>query len=1046
MKDIIKAHIISHTHWDREWFLLSKYINQWLIPFFDHLFNWLEKEKSSKFVLDGQTLIIEDYLKQLKIKRKDIRVYQERIKQYVQERRLFIGPYYVQSDWRLVSGESLVRNLLIGHQEARKFGQVMKVGWLVDNFGQISQSVQIHDKFDIEGLFLWRGVEMKFDQVKSEFWWEGPEGTRLMAIYLISSYRNAMRLGSYPEIMKERIENEVRKIYPFATTSNVLLMNGYDLEVIPDDFLPALRKLSFSNIYCQQSSPQEYIEAIRNNAGKLPVVKGSLDSGRFISIFPGTLSARMYLKQMNDHCQRELEKHAEPFLVLAWLNRGKYDLNIFRKIWKELLKNHSHDNICGVCIDDVHQEMERRFRKVISWTEEIVKNGLEMMIPHIDTSKDNIRGEPYLIFNSCLKSRNKIISIKKKKDIFLVTDSEGYILPAQKANNDNLHILVNNIPPMGYKTIYLIKNQSKDLENKINFIWKDKVLAKNNRMENRYLRVEFRENGTIKVLDKLNKYRYENLNIFSDGADAGDEYNYSSPENDRIITNERVKAKIEIVERSNLRTTFRIEIILSLPESLRKDRKNRSRRMKNFPIVNFVTLEADSPLLYFRLEVKNTVKDHRLRVLFPTNIKTDFSFAGAPFDIIKHRITPLSYRDEDIPEGVKRIIIGAREIKSISTFPYQYFVDINDGQRGLAVLSRNLFEYEVLPEGNTLALTIFRAVGWLARIDLLSRIGDAGPLIFTPEAQCLRQMSFEYALYFHQGDCFQARVYPWAEEFNTDLKIIETNQHRGELKDEGSFLALTSKEDILQVSAIKRAEDGRGVVLRIFNPSEERLEGEIFSYYNLRRVYLVNLEEKIKEEVKAFRENRFKLEVKPKEIVTLKLEVIKKDILEKNTKNKEVEIKWAEQEDYPFHNFDNFPSVALLTWGDIYSEEIRVKALERKLNKLRQKEIILENKLKIVKRLPPLTLVQRELALYKTKGEIWTYYRTFLEAKISLLLSRKKYLEIHTEDKKKDKVSLKEIEKSIKELGDKLNEARINKRVYEYIIEYYQNRLKVLAE
>jgi len=322
---IINAHIISHTHWDREWFLNIKYTNEWLIPFFDSLFKMLEKESNYRFVLDGQTLIVEDYFDQLKRQGKNSGQYKRKLKQYVREGRLLVGPYYLQPDWQLVSGESLIRNLLIGYKIGEKLGGLMKVGWLLDNFGQISQTVQIHKKFNIKGLFLWRGVEMESPRINSEFLWESPDGTRLTSIYLLSSYRNAMRLGEYKEIMKERIENEVRKIYPFATTPNVLLMNGYDQEMTPDDFLPELNKLFFPDIQVKQSTPEEYIEAIKKSSPKLRVLKGSLYSGRFISVFPGILSARMYLKCMNDTCQRKLEKYAEPLSVISWLNGGKYN-------------------------------------------------------------------------------------------------------------------------------------------------------------------------------------------------------------------------------------------------------------------------------------------------------------------------------------------------------------------------------------------------------------------------------------------------------------------------------------------------------------------------------------------------------------------------------------------------------------------------------------------------------------------------------------------------------------------------------------------------
>jgi len=165
MSEIVNAHIISHTHWDREWFLNSKYTIEWLIPFFDSLFRLLKKESNYRFVLDGQTLIIEDYFDQLKRQGKDSGEYKRKLKQYVQEGRLLVGPYYLQPDWQLLSGESLVRNLLIGHKIGEKLGGVMKVGWLLDNFGQISQTVQIHKKFNIN---IFKIIQHNIPSVKKQ--------------------------------------------------------------------------------------------------------------------------------------------------------------------------------------------------------------------------------------------------------------------------------------------------------------------------------------------------------------------------------------------------------------------------------------------------------------------------------------------------------------------------------------------------------------------------------------------------------------------------------------------------------------------------------------------------------------------------------------------------------------------------------------------------------------------------------------------------------------------------------------------------------------
>lgn len=1050
MSKKIKAHIISHTHWDREWFLDHNYTNEWLVPFFNSLFSILKKESEYRFILDGQSLIVEDYFQELRRQGKDYSKYQKILRKYCKEGRILIGPYYMQPDYQLVSGESLVRNLLIGHQISEKMGGVMKTGWLLDNFGQISQTAQIHSQFDLQGLFVWRGVEMKPSEICSEFLWESPDGTELITIYLLSSYRNAMRLGEYKEIMKERIENEVQKIVHFATTSNVLLMNGYDQEMIPDRFISHLERLSFSDIKVRQSTPEEYIEAIKKENPELSVLKGALYSGRYISVFPGTLSTRMYLKFLNDQCQRELEKYSEPLSVFSWLLvGGQYNGKALMKCWKELLKNHPHDNICGVSIDDVHTGMEKSFYRILLKSRRITRNKLTELALNIDTTSRDEGTTPYLLFNTSPWDCSKIISItNSKRGNITFFNSKGRELPQQKVNQNTYHIYVDKIPAFGYKTIYSKNKPGKSFK-KQKYILSDKVIIENNKMENKFIRITIKKNGSIDVFDKINQCQYRGLGIFIDSADAGDEYNYSYPENDEIITTENRTAKIEVIEKSDLKVMVKISLMMLLPESLTEDRKSRSKKYREFPISNWITLDALSPVIKFKTVLKNTVKDHRFRVLFPSDINASYSFAGTQFDITRHLIKPKNYDNSSIPENVQRIMIGAREKSPITTFPHCFFVDINNGKRGIAVLDRDLKEYEVLPKHNTIAITLFRSIGWLARGDLLTRIGDAGPAICTPEAQCLRQMTFEYALAFHQGDCYQGKLYQLAEEFNVKPKIVKTDYHKGKLKDSNSLLRVRSKNNVLQVTALKKAERDNSVILRLFNCSPEKAEGEISTVDVIQKAYLVNLKEEIIKEINNLRGNRFRLTIKPKKIITIKFQ-LKKQGLVPNSKNSisrnRRNIEFLEIEGNYKINFDTFIPVQLISKHDIKQEEKRIEEIKENLEKAKKKVSSIRNQIGKNDNFNEVHSAEMNFQFHQAKGNVKTLQREVLEARLSLLLLQKKYQETYPQEIGSINLSMDKINSELRKTGYALNRARINKRAYEYIIEYYKHRLKLIRE
>jgi len=263
------------------------------------------------------------------------------------------------------------------------------------------------------------------------------------------------------------------------------------------------------------------------------------------------------------------------------------------------------------------------------------------------------------------------------------------------------------------------------------------------------------------------------------------------------------------------------------------------------------------------------------------------------------------------------------------------------------------------------------------------------------------------------------------------------------------LLSLKSKNNTLQVTAIKKAEDDEGIIFRLFNPSQKIIEGEIISTYNLNKVYFVNLKEEIVEEIKDREVNKFRLKVKPKEIVTLKLDITRKNILIKTEEiinTERAEIKLLNDESYSKINLDEFIPVPLLTKDDIANEEKRLKEIYRKLSQVQEEAIRLKNKVKKYDGSDPVYLAELEFKFHKTVGYIRTYQRAALEAKLSVVLSRKKYLETYNNGITGYTQSMEEIDKLLREIGYDLNEARVKKRAYEYIVEYYQHRLKLVSK
>ncbi|MGE5607376.1 MAG: alpha-mannosidase, partial [Bacteroidota bacterium] len=880
------------------------------------------------------------------------------------------------------------------------------------------------------GLFVWRGAEMEPHGIKSEFLWKAPDGTAMLAVYFLSSYRNAMRLAERSSIMAGRIRSEAMKIEPFAGTPHVLLMNGYDQEMVPDDILPYLNDKAgdFGDFHVRQSTPEEYIEAVKEGQPELPVLTGALYSGRYISVFPGILSSRMYLKIQNDLCQRKLEKYAEPLATVVSCLGGKYHREDLVEVWKLLLKNHPHDSICGVSIDDVHTDMEERLAETERSANRLIAANLTQLTALIDTGKYEAAIGSFVVVNPSLRRRDGLIRLKDQFPVAIsIRDHSGRTLPWQRDGQGGLIIGLTGIPALGYETFFMLPEPvgSQVIANPAAAVTVD---TEANTIENSLLKIRIRPDGSLDVTDKKSGAAYHGLGVFEDGADAGDEYNYSYPEQDLIITSKNRQAAICYQATGPLEARVRMEILLEVPEELGADRRGRSQNRRIMPIVTWLTVRAGSPLVEFRTEVRNTVKDHRLRVLFPTRLVSAYSYAETQFDVVARPIVPAKY-DESIPANVKRIIVGAREPEPITIFPQRAFVDINDGRNGLAVINRGLPEYEIIPEQNTIALTLFRGVNWIARPDLLTRIGDAGPMIAVPDAQCLRTMEFNYALYVHAGDWQTAGVSGVAEEFNTDLLVVKTAPHQGPLPGRLGFFDFDVKQGIIKVTAIKRSEDGNGVIVRFHNPAESTAEAEIGSFFKINTACYTDLNEANPITLPVSAEGTIRVSAQPKQIVTVKLEL---DQLELVTKETASEIEMIEADFNQKTDFSRFPAIAPVTASTVEEEEARAEKLAETFAEFAEKTFAYQENMSGDN-------THAQLELNKLQLEMETYRRASLEARLSAIFTKKKYLELNHATDGLYGQYLKEIVPVIREVGLELNKARISKRLLEYIVDYYEN-------
>jgi alpha-mannosidase len=349
--------VVPHTHWDREWYLPFEQFRLRLGAVVDGVLDTLERDPSfTSFTLDGQAIVLEDYL--------EVRPENEgRLRVLLDAGRLEVGPSYVLPDEILVGGESLVRNLLLGRRVSRRFGvEPSGAGYLPDSFGHPAQLPQILAGFGIRTFLFSRGMGDEIDDVGVVFRWRaGP--AEVVACQMLPHYDNFSRLTWYHDAeervraLVERFEELVRR----AGQDEIVLASGSDhLPIEPE--LPEILN-GLEQTFGAQFRIGRYDEHSPAADG-LPVHEGELVGSRIQNVLRGVNSARIYLKQANERAERRLLSIETAAALRTLREDTPHPAADLRLAWRDLLRNHPHDSICGCSCDEVHRDMLVRYEQL----------------------------------------------------------------------------------------------------------------------------------------------------------------------------------------------------------------------------------------------------------------------------------------------------------------------------------------------------------------------------------------------------------------------------------------------------------------------------------------------------------------------------------------------------------------------------------------------------------------------------------------------------------------------------------------------------------
>lgn len=789
--------LVSHFHWDREWYRSFQSYRARLLDAVDRVLTLVDADPAHRFVLDGQVILLDDYLA-LRPERRDA------LAAAVQRGQVAIGPWFVQPDSLLPSGESHVRNLLLGRRLGTALGPVSRVAYVPDSFGHPAQFPQLFAGFGLGPFVYWRGNGDELDALAPRYQWRSPDGTAVDAVVLMDGYFNAA-------FLPDDIDAAARGLWEIGrqqTGEPILLMNGFD-HMLPDEQVGAvaerLAQLSGWDVR------RDVLDALRDAPAPgatepVRTFSGALDGGRLSNLLPGVWSARLPIKLRSRQLETLLEGWLEPWIALS----GQAELPALALAWRTLLECQAHDSIGGCSTDAVAAQVEARLADAI----ELARETRERVLGRARSLPLTV-AQDILIFNPSPEPRTGVVRVPldaypalrlplgrpllppltlatlgdagftidgAPARLVVSTDpSRARWVPGQQLLD--VEFIATDVPALGCRRVRLeAAAPTPDRVDDGREIACDGVA------------IRAAADGTFTV--QLGDRTWSGVGAVEDQGDRGDTYDFA-PVGDAthlIPTDLDIRRRVHVSGIATL--TVRREF--QIPRGLTADRTQRD------PAAMPLTIEIEARIapgvarVDLDVRLTNTATDHRVRLRFPTSTPTARALAATTFDVMQR--TP----------GPRRAERWVHQPPA--TFIHQGWVHAG----GLTVVAPGLPEAEVTPDG-TIAITVLRAVGWLARFDLATRPMPAGPEMPVPGAQLL-------------GD-FNARLALLAGVDPRAARAAELGLH-GVLSDDTCPHPIDRAQLILHpaalvLSALKPAEDGCGLIVRVLNPTDAVVDAAV---------------------------------------------------------------------------------------------------------------------------------------------------------------------------------------------------------------------------
>jgi alpha-mannosidase len=835
----LDVHVVTHTHWDREWYHPVARFRQRLVALVDELLDALPASDES-FLLDGQAIVLDDYLSVRPERADDLAA-------LLRAGRIEAGPWFVLADELIPSGEALVRNLLTGRRVLARFGAAPPpVLYCPDSFGHPGTLPSIAAGFGLPLIVLWRGYGSARWPRLDTAEWKSPSGDEVVLFHLPrSGYEFGSHLPADAGAAAARWSEMRSELAPRSATGVLLVANGADHHAPQRNLHAAIASLELAGVAenVHRSSLRAFAEQLVHRAAaeraSLPRVQGELrDSYGYTWTLQGTFATRAHEKRLNATAERLLVREAEPWAALA-ARAGHSRRRLLEAAWRTLLEAHPHDTLCGCSIDDVAAAMELRVRSAANQADGVRDDAIVELLGHdpVEARAAHDRWIPLAVVrNPAARLRSGVAIIDVEQFIAHVPVGPGsapepdyaprvearrasmrapaiegagrlQVLSSGVANSliesprhypDNDLVMRTRVAAwIGHLPGYAIAGLPIDSAIKSSRRPKlpvPPVKTDGRSMDNAILRVSIGESGAVTLEHLETGRRIDSLLLLEDDSDVGDSYTPAPRPRAFAVDTRRIRR----VHRGPLRGEFVLELRVSHGKRLVAD------------LTVLLTLDAGAQFLRIAINGENRDTNHRLRFGLRTGVAAPQVWADAAFGPVLR---------EPIAAEPSEAVVE----QPPPTAPLHRYVSLFGDAGGATIFSDGLAEYEARADG-TVRVTLVRAIGELSRNDLPERPGHAGWPRDIPAAQCLGPFASELAILLHGPRT--AETIDAVERTADDvlLPLVGTTL-RSALRVPAATRGVELEGTGLGFSAAKESEDGEWLVLRCVNLTDEHVSG-----------------------------------------------------------------------------------------------------------------------------------------------------------------------------------------------------------------------------